>query len=456
MAFVAIWMAGWWITEAVNIFFTSLLPLVAFPLLGIMDMKETAPSYTNEIIFLFIGGFLIAFTLEKWNLHKRMALFLLLKIGATPSRLLLGFMTASYFLSMWIVNTATTMMLLPATMAVIGQIEDQTGKRDNKMATGFLLGLAYASSIGGTATVIGTAPNMAFMGFYNSNFPNLPAVNFTNWILFSLPVSLTFFALCFQVLRYRFLRHMKHTTISMDTCRMQYQQLGRMSYEEKSITAVFFATVLLWFFRQDIVLGSFTIPGWSGFLPVGGFIKDSTIAMIASCVLYLFPSRQRKGEGLLTWDQVQRIPFGIIFLFGGGFALANGITESGLSEWLTEHLKNLSGNWTPFQVVVTLCVFMTFFTELTSNTASTYLMLPILLSISAQFKASPLIFMVPVVLSASYAFMLPVATPPNTIVFGSERISMRDMTRTGLILNIIGVVLNVLAIFTLAKWLWQI
>ena len=454
MAFVAVWMAAWWITEAVNIFFTALLPLVLIPVLGIMGMKEVAPSYTNEIIFLFVGGFLIAFTLEKWNLHKRIALYLLLRIGKTPATVLLGFMIASFFLSMWIVNTATTMMLLPAVLAVVKQLEDQRKKKEPALATALLLGLAYSSSIGGTATIIGTAPNMVFMGFFNDHFKNLPAINFTNWILYSLPVAVLFLICCYLVLKKRFLKDIGNAPIDLVECDREYKQLGPMSYEERAITIVFILTVILWFFRQDIVLGNITIPGWSGILPHPEYFKDSTVAMLSACILYLIPSRSATGTGLLTWDQVQRIPVGIIFLFGGGFALAAGITSSGLSDWIASGLSGLQGV-PPWLVVLTLCVFMTFFTELTSNTASTYLLLPMVMGITLQFTENPLLFMVPVVLSASYAFMLPVATPPNTIVFGSERVSMKDMIKTGLILNLIGVAINMLGIYTLARWLWD-
>lgn len=438
------WIALWWITEAVNIYVTALLPVVLFPLFGVMSIKDVAPLYMKDIIFLFIGGFLIAYALERWNLHKRIALKIILSIGHTPSRVLLGFMLASYFLSMWILNTATVTLLLPAVLGVIQQIEEVRGQR-TQLATPFLLGLAYASSIGGIATLIGTAPNMVMQEFYNTNAvlesgAEVTSVTFANWFAFGFPVSLVLFVVCYLLLRFLYRKQFSGEAMDLEYCRRTLKEMGPMSYEEYSILGYFIFTVLLWFFRKDLDIGSLHIPGWANLLPEPDFVKESAIAMFTGVLLFLHPSKQKKGEGLITWTDAKRLPVGILFLFGGGFALAAAFTSSGLTAWMGEQLSALQ-SWTPALIIVTLCLIMTFLTELTSNTASTILVMPIILSMCAYVDVHPLKLFVPVTLAASCAFMLPVATPPNTIVFGSERLSIRSMMRAGIWLNLIGVVI---------------
>lgn len=448
MAGAAIWMAFWWITEAVHIYFTALLPLSVFPLLGIMGMKEVAPIYTSEIIFLFVGGFLIAFALEKWNLHKRIALGIILAVGKSPARILLGFMLATYVLSMWISNTATTMMLLPAAIAVCGQLK-VGDSNEQFMTVPLLLGLAYAASIGGTATLIGTVPNMVFFGFYNDAFPDSGMITFSRWMFFGVPMSLMLFAGCYYVLWRMHLSKFRNTEIDLGLCRKEYQALGKLSIEEKIMVVVFIVTVLLWFFRADIELGSFKIKGWVNLFPKKEFIKDSTVAMIMASLLFLIPST-KKGDFMLTWHEAKKIPVGIIFLFGGGFALAGGIEQSGLSQWLADNMQAITGMPSVF-IILLLVVFMIFFTEVTSNTASTYLILPILLALSTNMTIAPVELMLPVVIAASCAFMLPIATPPNTIVFGSEMLTVKDMARTGFFINLISIVVILFSILTFGK-----
>lgn len=449
---VAVWIAIWWITEAVNIYFTAFLPLSLFPILGIMDMKEVAPMYTNEIIFLFIGGFLIAFAIEKWNLHKRIALKILLFVGTSPSKVLLGFMLCSYLLSMWISNIATTMMLLPAVLAVVKQFDELPyQKKDNKIAIALLLGLAHGATIGGTATLVGTAPNMIFSSFYNSAFPQNVQVNFTNWLLFAIPVSAVFFVCGYFILKKMFLDNLELPNLNTEKYQDEYSQLGKMKFEEKITLSVFVITVFLWFFRTDIQLGNLNIPGWSSLFPYSKYIKDSTVAMIMASIMFLVPSK--KQGMILTWEEAKKIPVGIMFLFGGGFALASGIEVSGLSGWLADSLiitKNLS----PFYIVLILCIFTVLLSEFASNTATTYLVMPIVVALSKTVDSHPLLLMIPVVFSASYAFMLPVATPPNTVVYGTELISAKSMMKAGLILNITGMTIVILAIFTLGKWVF--
>jgi solute carrier family 13 (sodium-dependent dicarboxylate transporter), member 2/3/5 len=447
-SFVVALMGSWWIMETFSIYFTALIPLSLFPILGIMDMKEIAPAYANDIIFLFTGGFLIAFAIEKWNLHRRIAIRIMLAIGSTPEKILLGLMLSSFILSMWISNVATTMMLLPAAISIVKQFECDDKKSYNKLSTALLLGIAYASSIGGTATLVGTAPNMIFMGFYNENFPDLPPINFAKWLLFGLPIACVFLIIAYFLFKKIFLRNITLPHVSMEYCENEYSKLGKMSKEEITVSIVFFLTILLWLFRENIAVGAFEIKGWSNLFSQSKYITDSTVAMLMASVLFLIPSK--KNQNILTWEEGRKIPMGILFLFGGGFALAKGISASGLSDWLADNLKSLDGLHPVFMVII-LCSFMTFFTEISSNTAATYLILPILLALAKTTDIHPLIIMVPVVFSASYAFMLPVATPPNTIVFGTELINSKDMIKTGVWLNITGIILMTIAIFTIGK-----
>lgn len=439
MAGIAIWMAIWWILESVSLYITALLPLVLFPVAGIMGMRETAPFYTNEIIFLFTGGFLIAFSLEKWDLHKRLAWNILRYTGSDARGVLLGCMVSAWLLSMWISNIAALLMLLPAVRGISQTgLENESEETEKRFNTALLLGLAYSCSLGGIATIVGTAPNMIFLAFYEKNFPDAAPLTFLGWMFTAFPISILMMITCYYLLVFLFIN--KGLKLSKST-KSEFDMLRKskaLSRNEYFVLGIFFITVLLWCFREEIIISQYYIPGWSNFFPWPEMIKDSTVAMFMALVLLMFPDG--KGSTLLTWKEVQNIPLGILFLFGGGFALSEGIQHSGLSEWMGGHLLMLS-QFSPWSVVILLCVFMTFFTELTSNTAATYLALPIVLSLSRVVDLPPLLLLMPVVISASMAFMLPVATPPNTVIFSTETIRIRDMAQTGLILNIAGVVI---------------
>lgn len=447
---VGVWMAVWWINEAVHIYFTSLLPITLLPVFGVISMKELGPMYMPDIIFFFVGGFLLAFALEKWNIHKRIALKILLVIGNSSKQLLLGFMLTSYFLSMWILNTAVVMMLLPAALAVFEQIKRKNP--DNDISTPFLLGIAYAASIGGTATLIGTAPNLYFMDFFNENLTNYDPVTFGEWFIVGLPASLVFVGIAYFVISKRYMSSSKDALFDLKDIQKDYRELGRINRDQWTVGIVFAITVLLWFSAKKIEIGNVLIPGWVDLFDHPSYIKESTVAMLAAFVLVVLPAQTKKGN-LLDWDAAKKIPLGIIFLFGGGFALAKVIGVSGLGQWLGEQLVFLN-QYPPVVVVIGLVLFMTFFTELTSNTASTILILPILLAVAQNVAIHPMIIMMPVVMSASFAFMLPVATPPNTVVYGTEKVKIKDMIRTGLILNLTGVVISLLAVLLWGRFLF--
>jgi sodium-dependent dicarboxylate transporter 2/3/5 len=416
-------------------------------------MSEVATWYMHQIIFLFIGGFFLAYALEKWGLHKRIAMWVISKVGHTPGRLLLGIMLASYLLSMFILNTATTTLLIPAVLAVLEEIR-QFQKSDNrKLAVALLLGLAFASSIGGTATVIGTAPNTFFMGFFNENYAGDTPITFANWMLFGLPTSLLLFGACYGIIRLLHLKDYPHAEIPTDYFHTQLSKMGKITFEEKVIGYLFLFTVCLWFFMKDIELGSFTLPGWTNLLPQPEYIKESTVAMIMAIGLFMIPSKNQPKERILEWKDVTKLPMGVIYLFGGGFALANGIGVSGLGEWMATSLQSLS--FLP-QGLLILCLilFMIFFTEVTSNTSSTILLLPLLGALAIEIGAHPMLVCLPVTIAASCAFMLPAATPPNTIVFGSNLISIRDMSRTGLWINLVAIFIIWLMVMTLGSWVF--
>jgi sodium-dependent dicarboxylate transporter 2/3/5 len=452
VAGIAIWMATWWILETVHLAVTALLPLVLFPALGVIPMEKVAPTYMNQVIFLFVGGFMLAIAMERWELHRRFALRILTTLGSSPNRLLLGFMGVCYFLSMWISNTATVMMLLPAVLAVIHQVEEQHGKPVTTLALGLLLGVAYAGSIGGTATLVGSPPNLIFQHFYESNF-EAGAISFGRWFVFAFPLSLVFLGVVFWLLRLWFTNTLDVKQLNSSTLQEEYRQLGPVRFEEKVVAAVFVLTALLWFTRADLTIGTVTLPGWENLFPYEGHFHDGTVAMLMATLLFLLPARHPDRKRVLEWPDMSRLPLGIIFLFGGGFALAQGVETSGLTEWLAQQLSLLQG-LSLVVILLGLCTFMTFTTELTSNTASTQLVMPVLIALSAGMSVHPLYIMLPVTFSASFAFMMPVATPPNTIIFGSERVDIPTMARVGIVLNVAGILLMTLAMLTWGRWLF--
>ena len=453
MAGIVVWMAYWWITEAVHLSVTALLPFILYPFTGIMAANEVGPLYMHHIIFLFIGGFLLAFAMEKWALHKRIALAIIVHIGHTPARILMGIMLSAYLLSMWISNTATTMMLLPAVLGVISEISKYDKKNIHRIAVPFLLGAAYASNIGGTATIVGTPPTQAFLGFFQSK-GNLNIVTFFDWMLFGIPLSLAFVIVTYFVLQKMYFPRSLKVDISLASCREEYRKLGSMTFEEKLISVVFTITVLLWIFRAGVELGDFTIKGWASLFEHGKYIQDSTVAMAMAGLLFLMPSK-KPDVNILEYSEIKKLPIGIIFLFGGGFALAKGVEVSGLSDWLAGYLKALDA-FSPFVIVLILSFFMTFLTDMASNIAMINLVLPIVYGLAEAVGLPPLLLLIPVTFAASYAFMLPVSTPPNTIVYGSEMLRVKDMVRSGIVLNLIGIVLLTLFMFLLGRWVFEV
>ncbi|MCB0580225.1 MAG: SLC13/DASS family transporter [Phaeodactylibacter sp.] len=446
---VALLMALWWVAEVVPLAVTSLLPIILFPALGIMDGRAVSVTYFNHVIFLFLGGFLVALAIQKWNLHQRIALGILRVVGLSPGKILLGFMFASAFLSMWISNTATAMLMVPILISIISKLEALNGKDGaRKLAVGLLLGIAYGCSLGGVATLVGTPPNLSFARIFNIYFPEAPEISFASWFFFAFPITVILFVIVWAYLFLLFIRRRQPgPALSRKEVALESRSLGPWSYEEKVVTILFVALALLWFFRADIVIGSFAIPGWSNLFAHPDYFNDGTVAIFVSVLLFLIPARQEEGF-LMDWAAAEDIPWGIILLFGGGFALASGFKESGLSLWFGNQLAWLKGVH-PIILIASIAFLVTFLTELTSNTATVETILPVLAGLAISIEANPLLFMLPATVAGSLAFMLPVATPPNAIVFGTGRLEVIQMARAGLALNFLGVFIVTLSTYYL-------
>ena len=455
MAAIALWMVIWWVTEALPLAATALLPILLFPLMGITKGKEITAVYMNSTIFLFLGGFILALAMERWNLHKRIALKVIRIFYGSPALMILGFMLTSAGLSMWISNTATATMLLPIGLAVYKQLETQLNKEQKQaLITALMLGIAYSCSIGGASTLIGTPPNMALQRIFAISFPDAPEIAFGQWLIFMLPLSFTLLILTWQIIVFRYIRK-RVPAISYDIEASQGKKTS-LSYEEKVVACVFTLTALAWVFRKDLIIGSFSLPGWSRLLPHPSYIDDGTIAIAAALVLFLFPTRNReKYQNIIDVSIIPKLPWHIILLFGGGFALATGFAESGLSGFIGQQFLGLK-DVAPMVLIGVLSLSVVFLTEVTSNTATAEMLLPLVASIATVIHLHPLLLMLPVAMASSMAFMMPVATPPNAIVFGSGQLKIKDMVVTGFILNILAIMLITLTVYFLAPLMFDI
>jgi sodium-dependent dicarboxylate transporter 2/3/5 len=437
---VACLMAIWWISEAIPIAATALLPVALFPLLNVMSTTATTSSYANHIVFLFLGGFLIAIAMQKWNLHRRIALHTIRLVGVSPPRIILGFMLATAFLSMWISNTATAMMMLPIALAVAGQLgapqTNATSASPSPFGIALMLGIAYAASIGGVATLIGTPPNAILAGIVERLYDY--RISFAAWMGFGLPLSIVMLAIAWFYLT-RIAYPVKQYTFNQvsDVIQQELQQLGPVSRQERWVASIFALVAISWITR-----GLFDIKWLDG-------VSDATIAMIGALLLFTIPANIKTGEFLLDWSSAAKLPWDILILFGGGFALAQGFSDSGLTEWVVSQLAVLSGvNLVIVVLVIALVVI--FLTEITSNTATATLTLPVLGAMAVAIDVEVMALMVPAAIAASYAFMLPVATPPNAIVFSSRYVTIPQMARAGFYLNLVAsLVITVFVILVL-------
>lgn len=440
-----LWVAVWWITEAVPIAITSLLPVVLFPLTGGLELAETTASFGHRYIFLYIGGFILAIAIQRWNLHKRIALNIIQIIGTNVKSIILGFMIATAFLSMWISNTATSVMMLPIGMAIISQLRDNPDTIENENQTfgkALMLAIAYSASIGGMATLIGTPPNLILATIVQETYGI--EITFLKWFMFGLPVSLILLAICWKYLtEFAFSFKQKAFPGGKSEINKQLKSLGKISYEEKMVLLIFIGTAFAWITRSFLL---------QKFIPN---IDDTIIAVIAGIILFVLPASKEKSRKLINWEEAVKLPWGILLLFGGGLALAQGFKTSGLAEWIGGQMTLLEGA-SLFFLLLFLITLVNFLTEITSNLATTAMILPILAPLSLVIDVHPFMLMVGATVAASCAFMLPVATPPNAVVFGSGYLRIPDMVKSGIWMNLFSIFFLTLMVYFLLPLIWGI
>ena len=428
---VALWMILWWITEVVSISVTALIPLTFFPLLGIMPIKEVAPFYGHPIVFLFFGGFILALALEKVNLHKRIALNTIKLTGTAPHRVVLGFLLSTAFLSMWISNTATTVVMLPIAYSVIDIMSsdaDGYTRQDRRFALSLLLGIAYAANVGGIATIIGTPPNIVLAGFVESEYGH--SLSFLGWMKIGLPFTLVMLS-CIYILLTKVLFRTEIESFSgpKDLIRRELAAMGSLSARELQVLLIFGLAIFCWIFKNTIN------ERFSGLN-----LSDTTISMVAAFSCFVIV---HKGEFIFKWEDTKNLPWGIIILFGGGLALANGLSQAGLIDGIGSYVSSFSAYSILFIAALLIAVMLSM-TELMSNVALVAICAPMVAGVASGLDQNLLHLLIPVTMAASCAFMLPMATPPNAIVFASGHITVKDMARTGIFLNLISIALLVL------------
>ncbi|KNC67163.1 SLC13 family permease [Pseudoalteromonas ardens] len=437
---LALWLGIWWVSEVVPIPATSLVPLLVVPLAGINDIKSASSLYAHPLIFLFLGGFLISIAMERWQLHKRIALHTMLRSGNNPKTQILAMMLVSGFLSMWINNTATTLMMLPIALSVIHVLKDNQSQ-DNNYGIALLLAIAYSASLGGVGTIIGTAPNALMVAYLWENYQI--KIGFAQWMVMAVPFTFGMILLCWVWLT-RFAFKVQKTNNDTDLTQIftkQLGELGRMSLAEKNVLLVFVFAAVSWISRPYLA-------SWTGL-----DITDTGIAMAAALLLFVLPAKGGSDTRLMDWQAAQQVPWGILLLFGGGLTLASQIKGSGLAEYIANMLAGASA--IPLVLgVLAVAALITFLTELTSNTATAAGFLPLLGPVAEQIAGTPLIWVIPAAMAASCAFMMPVATPPNAIVFGSGEIKIRDMIKAGFVMNLFAIVVITILTVTVGSYLF--
>ncbi len=444
VAAVITWMALWWASEAAPIAVTALLPLVLFPLFGVRPVREVAPNYADPMIFLFLGGFVLALAVQRSGLHRRLALATVARVGASPKRLVWGFLIATASLSMWLSNTATALMMLPIAAGVAERVAS------GRAATQLFLAVAFGASIGGLGTLIGTPPNLVLAGMAPDLVPGLPALGFGGWMLFGVPLVLILVPVAGLLLG-RGLGRESSPEVA-HALRRELKGLGPWRSEERRAALLFAVTAVLWVTRSGMDFGAVSLPGWSALLPDPGLVSDAVPAVGAAVLAALLPAGgERGGEPLVTWEEIRHgVPWGVLLLFGGGFALADAVAASGLDAWLAARLAALAALPTAI-MLLTICLVAMGATELTSNTATAALLMPIMAALAHALQIAPYLLMVPAIVSCSCAFTLPVATPPNAIVIGSGYVNARQLFGEGIRLNLISALVITLFMLTIGR-----
>lgn len=437
-------MLTWWITEAVSLAVTALLPIVLLPMMGVTSMKDATTPYANPVVFLFMGGFMIALAMEKWNLHRRIALNIVLKTGTNANGIIFGFFLATAAISMWISNTATTMMMLPIATSVIGLLASEQKNLPQQgiryFALGMMLAIAYGSNIGGTATIIGTPPNVVFTGFMRETFHY--EVSFSKWMLIALPFTVILLLISyFLIVKILYPNRLGKFEGAEELIRQEVVALGKMSIGEQRTLIIFLATALLWIFRTGV----------NALLPFL-HLSDEGIAMLATVALFVTPVKWREGDFVLDWEDTRRLPWGILLLFGGGLSLADALAETGIIDLIGNQFSHLQ-NANVF-IILGLSAVSLLLTEVMSNVALVTIFLPVVGGIAQGAGIDPVEVCIPVTIAASCAFMLPMSTPPNAIIFASGHVSIPQMLRAGIWLNIASILLISFVIYPLIKWIF--
>lgn len=444
---IALMMAAWWISEALPLSATALLPLVLFPLLDIISIKQAAGPYASPAIFLFMGGFIIAIAMERWGLHKRIALNIIRVIGTGSTTVVAGFMVATAFLSMWISNTATVVMMLPISMSVISSILERAegaGAKDrHRFALAMMLGIAYSASIGGISTLVGTPPNAVFKGFMLTTYGF--DINFADWMMIGLPFSLTMLVLTWLALtKVLFRCNLGNIAGGADMIRDELNKLGPMKWAEKVVAVVFTMTAFLWIFQKPI---KNAFEGLS--------LNDATVAIFGALLLFLIPTNLKESKFVMSWKEAERLPWGVLILFGGGLSLASALNRTGLAGWIGNEIA-MMGQIELVLLILMVVTIIVFLTELMSNVATVTAFLPVIAAVAIGFGENPLILVIPATIAASCAFMMPVATPPNAIVFGSGHVKIAEMIKAGWALNLIAIILITVLMYFVVQPVFEI
>lgn len=435
-------MTVWWIFESIPVYATAFIPLVLYPMMRVLPAGETAENYGHSYVLMMLAGFLLAKSIESSNLHKRIALVLMNLLGTSRRKLMLSLMISTAFISMCIANVTTALLMLPIALAITTRDEAEAGGKTS-FSTAMMLATAYSASIGGVATLIGSPTNLIFLGIMENLFPEAPQISFLTWLKIGMPLTIIFLPITWFYL-VKYFKIQGSIAGSHEVVRNELKSLGKMTPIEKRVTWVFAITTLAWIFRDNLELGGFVIPGWSELLGLKDYVHDSTVAMASAIFLFALPDG--KGKRLLDWKSASQIPWGVVMIVGGGYAIAAGFQSTGLASWMGNQLGFISAF--PFWIVLVIVVgFILFFTELNSNTATANIFLPVLASIAVAGQTNPLLLMIPATFASTFAFMMPAGTGPNTVIFASERITVSEMVRCGFWLKLISLVVLTLILY---------
>ena len=448
-AAVVLIMSIWWISGAIPIYATAFLPLVLFPLLKILPAAETAANYGHNYVLMLLAGFILAKAIETQNLHKRIALVLINTFGTSRRKIILSIMTATAFISMWIANVTAALLMLPIALAII--LKEETGTNEkSSFSTALMLGVAYAATIGGVGTLIGSPTNLILIGIMEKLFPGAPPITFFSWLKIGIPVMLIFLPVVWFYL-VKYFRISGKLSDDDSIIKNELKALGKMTPGEKRVTYVFLLAIFGWVFREGFTFGNTVIPCWGSLLGLDDYVHDSTVAMVCALLLFILPAD--KNKRLMDWKSASQIPWGVAMIVGGGYAVAESFKTTGLAEWLGSQLVFIS-NLPSLIILLIVVAFILFFTEVNSNTATANIFLPVLASLGVAGNMNPLLLMIPATIAASFAFMMPAGTGPNTVIFASERITVAEMAKCGLWLKLISLILlTIILYFIVMPWL---